>query len=101
LPQLLPQNVNNYSTDEEGYSLSWSIRYDEKDKLWEVIVSGIIKGEKDHHFCETHHEKVYDTSDVWRLLIRQGFTVMGTYQAFTFSPPNESAPRLVYIAQKL
>ena len=44
LPQLLPQNVNNYSTDEEGYSLSWSIRYDEKDKLWEVIVSGIIKG---------------------------------------------------------
>jgi len=101
LPQLLPQNVENYSTDEEGYSLSWSIRYDEKDKLWEVTVSGVIKGEKDHQFCETHYEKVYETSDVWNILIRQGFTVMGTYQAFTFSPPHDSAPRLVYIAQKL
>jgi len=100
LPQLLPQNVDHYSTDEEGYSLNWSIRYDENDKLWEVTVSGIIKGEKDHHFCETHQEKIYEPSDVWKLLIRQGFTVLGTYQAFTFSPPHDNAPRLVYIAQK-
>ncbi len=100
LPQLLPENVNNYSTDEEGYALTWSTRFMEKEKLWEVSVSGIIKGEEEHRFCETHREKIYDTSDVWMLLIRQGFTVMGTYQAFTFSPPHENAPRLVYIAQK-
>jgi hypothetical protein len=33
-------------------------------------------------------------------LINSCFTLLGAYQAFTFSPPHTATPRIVYIAQK-
>ena len=101
LPRLLPENEEIYKADEDQFSLAWRTKYLEKEQLWEIVISGTLKGDgEEDHFCETHREKIYDSAEVWSLLIDHGFTVLGTYQAFSFSPPHERAPRLVYAAQK-
>lgn len=102
LPRLLPQNEEFFVAEEDEYSLAWRTRYIEKEQLWEINITGTIKGEGEweENLCETHREKIYDSEVVWSLLIKLGFTVLGTYQAFTFSPPHERTPRLVYVAQK-
>ncbi len=102
LPRILPEKEEVYMAEEDEYSLAWRTNYLEKEQLWEINITGIIKeeGEQDEHFCETHREKIYDSEDVWLLLSESGFTVLGTYQAFTFSPPHRGTPRLVYVAQK-
>lgn len=102
LPRLLPQNDEFFVAEEDQYSLAWSTRYQEEEQLWEINITCRIKGEgeREEKFSETHREKIYDSEDVWSLLTESGFTVLGTYQAFTFSPPHQNAPRLVYVAQK-
>lgn len=102
VPRLFPQ-INEDSVEEpEGYSLAWSTRYDEQEQLWEIKITGKFKDDQGEwvDLAETHKEKVYDLEDVFSLLINAGFTLLGTYQAFTFSPPHTGTPRIVYIAQK-
>jgi ubiquinone/menaquinone biosynthesis C-methylase UbiE len=101
LPRLMPEKDEIYTAEEEEYALTWRTRYMEKEQLWEIKITGKIIGDgEDEHFSETHREKIYESEDVWLLLTELGFTVLGTYQAFTFSPPHEGTPRVVYVAQK-
>lgn len=102
VPRLFPQR-NEDSVKETGwYSLDWCTRYDEKDQLWEIKITGNFKEDRGEwvDLEETHKEKIYDMEDVLSLLINSGFTVLGTYQAFTFSSPHTGTPRIVYVAQK-
>jgi ubiquinone/menaquinone biosynthesis C-methylase UbiE len=102
VPRLFPQS-NEDSVEEPGeYSLAWSTRYDKQAQLWEIKITGKFKEDRGEwvDLEETHQEKVYDLEDVLSLLINSGFTLLGTYQAFTFSPPHTGTPRIVYIAQK-
>ena len=59
LPRILPEKEEVYMAEDDEYSLAWRTNYLEKEQLWEINITGIIKeeGEQDEHFCETHREK--------------------------------------------
>lgn len=103
LPRIISQNEEFSLAQDDRYSFVWRSRYLETENLWEVLVTGGVKDNEDQveHFSEIHRERIYEKNEVWSLLISSGFTVLGNYQAFSFSPPHEHTPRVVYIAQKI
>lgn len=103
LPRILPQDSEVLYEDNERYSLAWCSRLLENKQIWEIEVKGQIKSPTGggNAFYEKHRERIYEPEVIWSLLSAQKFTVLGTYQAFTFSPPNHQTPKVVFIAQKI
>lgn len=88
---------------DERLSLVWQSRFIKEQQIWEIEVRGLIKdrfGNK-NVFKETHREKIYEPEDIWFLLTLQNFTVLATYQAFTFIPPHNKTTKIVFVAQKI
>lgn len=102
LPRILPQDSEVSYEDNERYSLAWRSRLLDK-QIWEIEVKGQIKSSTGggNAFYEKHRERIYEPEEIWSLLSTQKFTVLGTYQAFTFIPPNHQTPKVVFIAQKI
>jgi len=103
LPQIIPKNEQVSVIDEDFFTLIWQTNFLEKENIWEIKVTGFIKtiGNEYEKFYENHKERIYHPSEVWACLTELGFTVLGTYQAFTFDPPHVQTPRVVFIGQKL
>jgi len=103
LPRLLAENEELFTAEEDGYSLSWRTKYIAEEQLWKIHIEGKIKGdrgEQEEYFSEIHKEKIYDGEDIVPLLSASGFTGTKTYRSFTFYPPDQRTPRVVYLAQK-
>lgn len=89
--------------EEELFTLFWRTNFLESENLWTTEVAGFIKTQENYYekFSEKHKEKVYEAYEVWPKLAQAGFTILGTYEAFTFDPPHERTLRIVFVAQKL
>jgi hypothetical protein len=69
-----------------------------EDDLWSIEVHGSLPG-CDEELHERHSERIYDLAQVWQWLATTGFTVDGSYRAFTLDPPDRSY-RAVCVARK-
>jgi SAM-dependent methyltransferase len=103
LPRIISQNEEFLLAQDDWYSFVWRSRYLKAENLWEIFITGKVKDNKGQieHFSEIHRERIYEEDEVWSLLTSRGFTVLGNYQAFSFSLPHKHTPRVVYIAQKI
>lgn len=103
LPRILSRNEEYSVARGDGYSFTWHSRYLEDGNLWEILIEGEVErnGGGVEHFSEMHRERIHEPHEVWSLLSGWGFILLGNYQAFSFTPPHEHTPRIVYIAQKI
>lgn len=103
LPQIVPKNEQISVVEEELFTLIWRTNFSEKERLWEAEVTGFVKTRENYYekFHEKHRERIYEPSEVWAHLTDLGFTIQGTYQAFTFDSPHAQTPRIVYVGQKI
>ncbi|MDH7578460.1 MAG: class I SAM-dependent methyltransferase [Bacillota bacterium] len=105
LPQIVPKNeqVQVSVIEEDAFTLIWQTNFLEKENLWEIEVTGFVKTRGNYYdkFHEKHRERIYEPPEVWTCLAERGFTILGTYQAFTFDLPHPQTPRTVYVAQKI
>jgi SAM-dependent methyltransferase len=103
LPRILPPDQSVSVVRENGFSLRWSAEYREDDRLWGIEARGTIEdGDGNQHdYLEKHQERIYEPYEIWSLLTAQGFTGIGSFQAFTFDQPHDRTPRIVYVAQKV
>ncbi|MGB9792455.1 MAG: class I SAM-dependent DNA methyltransferase [Thermacetogeniaceae bacterium] len=88
---------------DNGLSLVWRSHFLKEQQIWEIEIKGSIKDRygNEKAFQEKHREKIYKPEDIRSLLTLQNFTVLGTYQAFTFSPPHDKTTKIVFVAQKI
>ncbi len=103
LPRIVSSNQSVALVQEDGFTMNWQAEYREPERIWAIEVSGLIDdGEGSlHQYREQHRERVYEPYEAWALLAEQGFTVLHSYQAFTFEQPHDQSPRIVYVAQKI
>ncbi len=103
LPRIVPPDQSVSLVQEDGFTLSWSAEYKDKEMLWEIEVRGTIEdGDGNRHdYLEKHRERIYEPHEIWSLLTAQGFTCLNSFQAFTFEQPHDRTPRIVYVAQKV
>lgn len=102
LPRIVPQDNEISFIEDDYYSMVWRARFLEEEQVWEIEVNGQIKNlpAGQNTFYEKHKERIYEIGEVWSLLTAQNFTILGTYQAFTFDPPHHQTPKIVVVAQK-
>lgn len=88
--------------DTEEFSLIYETRYLADEEIWEIQVTGFVRGE-DHNyskFKEVHQEKHHHLRDVERILGATGFKVLDVFHAFSFDPPSDASRRIFVVAQK-
>jgi SAM-dependent methyltransferase len=103
LPRIVYSDQSVSVVREDGFTLRWSAEYKDRERLWGIEARGTIEdGDGNQHdYLEKHLERIYEPYEIWSLLTAQGFTSLGSFQAFTFEQPHDRTPRIVYVAQKV
>lgn len=102
LPRLIPVDEESSLAVSEHLSIIWKSRYLESEKLWEIQVRFLVREAASflETFSESHCERIYELEEVWSWLAAQGFTILGSYRAFSFDLPSEKTPKVVCVARK-
>lgn len=90
-----------YVTDTNEFTVIMQTSYD--DLLQRAHFHVIVfqrEGELYRKSVEHHMEQAYPTEHVSTLLTDVGFCVEGVYRCFTFEPPSDSSPRVMWVARK-
>lgn len=87
--------------DCDEFTLIWETQFLQED-VWEIRVTGFSADKEGSYrkFSEVHQERVIPEREVLTALESAGFTLLGTYAAFTHNPPDESTRRVFYVARK-
>ncbi|RQD75294.1 MAG: class I SAM-dependent methyltransferase [Candidatus Syntrophonatronum acetioxidans] len=95
-----PQEVN--WLDEEDMTLIWDSTYNWEEEIWEINLTGFLKGEGDYYekFQEVHRERYYPRRIIKHYLEEAGFRMLSVYKAFTFKEGNDCHRRLYYVARR-
>lgn len=85
---------------DENIFYSWQNRYIESKNLSDMFLTFFVKdGRKYNRFEERHLQKAYDESELRFLLKKAGFTRVDTYNELTFSAPEPSCERMVFVCR--
>lgn len=86
---------------EEDMTLIWDTGYDPGRDIWSITLTAFFReGEVFRKFTETHCEKGYRPEEVTPCLTDAGFTLLGAFNAFSFTPSDNRSVRHFYVAQK-
>lgn len=88
--------------DCNDFTLIWETRFVAQD-IWEICVTGFSAAGNGlyHKFSEVHKERIIPEHEVVDVLRQAGFTLAGSYAAFTMQPPEgHNTRRVFYVAQK-
>ncbi|TYO97753.1 class I SAM-dependent DNA methyltransferase [Desulfallas thermosapovorans] len=87
--------------DEPDMTLIWETNYDSAQNTWQINLTGFIREDDIYHkFTECHREKAYHPEDIISYLKQTGFTLLGSFNAFSFEPIHSNSIRHFYVAQK-
>lgn len=90
-----------YFTDTGDLATIMQSEYDEAHQRAEVTMTCFQRvGELYHKIVETHTEQAYPQEQIATLLRDAGFAVEGCYACFSFDPPDEATPRIMWAARK-
>ena len=94
---------NNIFTDEVGDSLYiWEGNYDDKTNINSYVLNFFKKDTdgKYNRYTEVHKEKGYETEYIVKVLEKNGFINIKTYDEFSTSPVKDESLRISFVAQK-
>ncbi|WP_347491017.1 class I SAM-dependent DNA methyltransferase [Desulfoscipio sp. XC116] len=94
-------NNNVTVIDDRDMTLIWETDYHNSQNTWNIKLTGFVR-ENDiyHKFTENHREKAYHPEEIAGCLGQTGFTLLGSFNAFTFEPIRTNSIRHFYVAQK-
>ncbi|AGL01454.1 class I SAM-dependent DNA methyltransferase [Desulfoscipio gibsoniae] len=87
--------------DDQDMTLIWETSYDSNQSTWQIKLTGFVReGDIYRKFTEYHREKAYHPEEITACLRDAGFTLLGSFNAFTFEPIQYNSIRHFYVAQK-
>lgn len=87
--------------DDQDMTIIWETGYDNKQDVWQVKLTGFVREDEYYKkFSETHCEKAYAPEEIAACLKRAGFSLLGSFDAFTFAPIKHNSIRHFYVAKK-
>jgi len=88
--------------DEEDMTLIWESGYAKESKIWTIKLTAFAReGNTYHKFTEIHQEKGYHPAEIVTTLSDTGFNMLGSFNAFSFEPADNSSVRHFYVARKM
>jgi ubiquinone/menaquinone biosynthesis C-methylase UbiE len=89
-------------TDFDYMHVCWQNNVDNETKINIVILDFFVKDKKNkfERFREVHKERGYSLEFLKKSLEKVGFSVKGTWDAFTFNPPHKASKRVYFAAVK-
>lgn len=86
----------------EDYAYIWSNAFDPEINMCGMDLTFFVRdGEIWRRFTEQHLQRAYRESELKQLLERNGFEVVGVYDAFSREPVKADSERIQFVARKI
>lgn len=87
--------------EEQDLTLIWRSGYERESEFWTIKLTAFVRdGDVYRKYTETHRERGYHPPEAAAILSATGFNVLGNFNAFGFSPADNTSVRHFYVAQK-
>ncbi|HBX22771.1 MAG TPA: class I SAM-dependent methyltransferase [Desulfotomaculum sp.] len=88
--------------DDDDMTLFWESEYVQASEIWTIKLTAFVREGNIYHKCtEIHQEKGYHPIEIVASLADTGFNILGSFNAFSFAPADNSSVRHFYVAQKM
>jgi hypothetical protein len=99
LKNIIGNNTFTYNEDDLVYI--WDNYLTDEGTVEFYLTFFTLEGSLYRRFDEVHVEKIYEVSEIVRLLKNAGFIGIEAKEAFTFNEPQETAERINFIIKKV
>jgi SAM-dependent methyltransferase len=91
-----------YGEDTEACTYLWQNAFDPKSRLLEMDLVFFTKDETGLYmrFDETHIQRAHEAAELCAALQKNGFSLLGVYDAFTRDEPKRESERIQFAARK-
>jgi len=91
-----------YGEDTKACTYLWQNAFDPKSRLLEMDLVFFTKDETGLYmrFDETHIQRAHEAAELCAALQKNGFSLLGVYDAFTRDEPKRESERIQFAARK-
>ena len=91
---------NTFVYDKDGIFYVCENKYHKKSGLLDMYINFFEKSGKSYkRYCERHLQKAYSEQDIKNIFLSAGFEKIDSFSPLSFSPPQKTDLRTVFIAQ--
>lgn len=91
---------NTFVYDRDGIFYVWENKFHEKCAVSDMYINFFVNsGGKYTRFCERHLQKAYSEAEIKKIFLSAGFNSVDSFSPLTFSPPNRTDFRTVFVAK--
>lgn len=91
---------NTFVYDKDDIFYVWENKFHEKAGISDMYINFFVKSSgKYERICERHLQKAYSESEVKKIFLSAGFESMESFSPLSFSPPEKTDLRTVFVAK--